>query len=154
MPRREGWEIDIDDAIKKEEWRPTGLNRPIKVVPAERPLESDVGGYFTLGKYLLRKTPEEIERDLGLPRDFLKYGARLYKFTRLPQVSEYEYELTADYPDGLADQGPFPRKIYYPPGSRKIKQWRILKGKFIPVESEYFTVRPQAHLPERWLTKV
>src|ERR1700733_16055061 len=103
MPQREDWEIDMDDAIKKEEWRPTGPNGPIKVVPAERPLESDVCGYFTLGKYLLRKTPEEIERDLGFPRDFLKHGARLYKFTRLPQMSEYEYELTADHPDGLAD---------------------------------------------------
>jgi hypothetical protein len=153
MPQREDWEIDMDDAIKKEEWRPTGPNRPIKVVPAERPLESDVCGYFTLGKYLLRKTPEEIERDLGFPRDFLKHGARLYKFARLPQVSEYEYELTADHPDGLADQGPFPRKIYYPPGSQKIKQWRILKGKIIPVDPKYFTVRPTFHLPESWLTK-
>ena len=27
------------------------------------------GVYFTLGKHLLRKTPVEIERDLGLPRD-------------------------------------------------------------------------------------
>jgi hypothetical protein len=153
MPRREDWEIDIDDAIKKEEWRPTGPNRPIKVFPAERPLESDVCGYFTLGKYLLRKTPAEIERDLGFPRDFLKHGARLYKFTRLPQISEYEYELTADHPDGLADQGPFPRKIYYPPGSPKINQWRILKGKIIPVDPEYFTVRPGFRLPETWLTK-
>lgn len=110
-------------------------------------------GYFTLGKYLLRKTPKEIEKDLGFPSDFLKHGARLYKFTRLPQMSEYEYELTADHPDGLADQGPFPRKIYYPPGSRKIKQWRILKGKIIPVDPEYFTVRPRFHLPESWLTK-
>ena len=153
MPRREDWEIDMDDAIKKEEWRLTGPNRPIKVVPAERPLESDVCGYFTLGKYLLRKTPAEIESDLGFPRDFLKHGARLYKFTRLPQSSEYEYELTADHPDGLADQGSFPRKTYYPPGSPKIKQWRILKGKIIPVDPEYLTVRPNFRLPERWLTK-
>lgn len=153
MPRREDWATDIDDAMKKEEWRPTGLNRPLKVCPAERPLEFEVGGYFTLGKYLLGRCPTEIERDLGFPRDFLKHGARIYKFTRLPQISEYEYELTADHPDGLADVGPFPRKRYYPPGSPKINQWRIVKGKTIPVDPEYFTVRPGFQLSESWLMK-
>lgn len=151
--QRERWQDDVDDAMKREEWRLTGLNRPIKVCPAELPLELEVGGYFTLGKYLLRKKPDEIERDLGLPRDFLKHGARIYKFTRLPQISEYEYELTADHPDGLADQGPFPRKPYYPPGSAKIRQWRIVKGKIIPVDPEYYTVRPNFQLPESWLMK-
>jgi hypothetical protein len=153
MPRREDWEIEREEAMKKEEWRPTGLNRPVKVCPAEKPLEFEVSGYFTLGKHLLRRTPAEIERDLGLPRDFLKHGARIYKFTRLPQISEYEYELTADHPDGLADEGPLPRKPYYPPGSSKINQWRIVKGKTIPVVPEYFTVRPGYRLPESWLTK-
>src|SRR5258708_2842714 len=153
MARREDWQIEMDDATKKEEWKPTGFSRPVKVCPAEKPLEFYLGGYFTLGKYLLGKTPAEIERDLGFPRDFLKHGARLYKFARLPQISEFEYELTAYHPDGLSDQGPFPGKIYYPPGSPKIHQWRMLKGKFIPVDPEYFTVRPGFRLPESWLTK-
>jgi hypothetical protein len=47
MPQREDWEIDMDDAIKKEEWRPTGPNRPIKVVPAERPLTTFRGQTLT-----------------------------------------------------------------------------------------------------------
>src|SRR5436305_6849107 len=132
MARREDWQTDVDDAIKKEEWQATGINRPIKVCPAEKPLEFELDGYFTLGKYLLRKSAAQIESDLGLPRDFLKHGARLYKFTRLPQISEYEYELTADHPDGTADMGPFPKKVYYPPGSPKVHQWRIRKGKTVP----------------------
>jgi hypothetical protein len=153
MPRRKDWEIDIDEAIRKEEWRLTGLTRPIKVCPAERPLEFDVRGYFTFAKHLLGRTPAEIERDLGLPRDYLKHGARIYKFTRLPQITEYEYELTADHPGGSVDMGPLPGKIHYPPGSPRINQWRILEGRNIPVDPEYFTVRPGFRVPESWLTK-
>ena len=96
--------------------------------PAERPLEFELGGYFTLGKYLLGKSAAQIEFDLGLPRGFLKHGARLYKFTRLPHISEYEYELTADHPDGTADMGPFPKKVYYPEGSPKVHQERVPEG--------------------------
>jgi hypothetical protein len=153
MTRREDWQIEMDEAVKNEEWRPTGRNRPVKVCPAERPLEFELGGFFTLGKHLVGKTPAEIESALGFPPGFLKHGARIYKFIRLPQISEYEYRLTADYPDGFADEGPFPRKTYYPPGSPKIHQWTILKGKSIPVHDEYFTVRPGYRFPESWLVK-
>ena len=125
----------------------------MKVCPAELPLERELGGYFTLGKHLVGKTPDAIEKDLGLPRGFLEHGARLYKFSRLPQTTEYEYELTAEYPDGLVDRGPFPRKIYYPPGSPKVHQWRILQGKRIPVDPEYFTVRPGFRAPKSWLAR-
>jgi hypothetical protein len=69
MPRREDWEIEREEAMKKGGWRPAGLNRPVKVCPVEKPLEFEVSGYFTLGKHMLRKTPAEIERDPGLPHD-------------------------------------------------------------------------------------
>jgi hypothetical protein len=153
MTRREDWQIEIDDSTRNEVWQRTGRNRPVKVCPAEWMIDFRLGGYITLGKYLVRKTPAEIERDLGLPKDFLLHGARIYKFTRLPQISEYEYQLTADHPDGFADEGPFPRKPYYPPGSPKIHQWRILPGKSIPVEPSYYTVRPNLKFPEAWLAK-
>ncbi|MFP5229916.1 MAG: hypothetical protein ACLGXA_20060 [Acidobacteriota bacterium] len=153
MTRREPWQIEVDEVMKHEEWKLTGLTRPIKVCPAERPLEFDVGGYFTLAKYLLRKIPKQIEKDLGLPDDYLHHGARIYKFTRLPQITEYEYELTANFPDGSIDRGPARGKPYYPPGNPKIHQWRILKGKSIPVDPEYFTIRPGFTVPESWLMK-
>jgi hypothetical protein len=153
MPRRQDWEIESDEATKKEEWRLSGLLRPIKVCPAERPLEFDVRGYFTLAKHLLGRNAEQIEKDLGFPCDFLKHGARLYKFTRLPQITEYEYELTAGHPGGLVDVGPLPKKPYYPPGDPRINQWRILEGKNIPVDPKYFVVRGRLIVPESWLTK-
>lgn len=152
MTRPEDWEIDIDDSLKREVWTAAGPNRPVKVCPAQNPLDFRLGGYITLGKYLVNKTAAEIERDLGLPRDYLIYGARVYKFTRLPTVSEYEYELTAAHPGGLSYQGPS-GKIDYPPGSDRIHQWRILSGKTIPVEPNYFTVRPGQRFPESWLLK-
>jgi hypothetical protein len=153
MTRREDWEIEIDDAMKRESWQATGPNRPVKVCPAEWTIDIRLGGYITLGKYLIGKTPQDIERDLGLPRDFLVHGARIYKFTRLPQPSEFEYRLTADHPDGFADEGAFPRKTYYPPGSPRIHQWKIAAGKSIPVEPAYYTVRPGLKFPREWLSK-
>ncbi|HUB30558.1 MAG TPA: hypothetical protein VL967_12715 [Terracidiphilus sp.] len=152
MPRREPWQLEIDDSMRREVWRTNGPNRPVKVCPAEWTIDIRLGGYITLGKYLIGKKPNEMERDLGLPTDFLIHGARIYKFSRLPQPSEYEYELTADFPDGLADLGPSPRKAYYPPGSPKIHQWRIVSGKSIPVEPRYYTVRPGRTLPVEWLS--
>jgi hypothetical protein len=153
MARREDFQIEIDDAIRREAWQATGPNRPVKICPAEWTIDIRLGGYITLGKYLLGKTPEDMEHDLGLPRGFLMHGARIYKFTRLPQPSEYEYELTANFPDGLADQGPLPKKPYYGPGSPKIHQWRIVSGKSIPVEPDYYTVRPAQRFPGEWLSK-
>jgi hypothetical protein len=153
LTQRQNWESEIEEAVKREEWRLTGLTRPIKVFPAEKPLELDLRGYFTLAKHLLRRTPEQIERDLGLPRGYLKNGARLYKFTRLPQITEYEYELTANFPDGLVAALPLPKKTYFPPGSPKIKQWRMLEGKSVPVDPVYFVVRPGFTAPESWFTK-
>jgi hypothetical protein len=129
MARREDWQIEIDDAIRNEIWQRTGRNRPVKVCPAEWMIDFRLGGYITLGKYLVGKTPAEIERDLGLPSDFLLHGARIYKFTRLPQISEYEYQLTADHPDGFADEGPFPRKPYYPRAAP-----RSTSGGFFPAK--------------------
>jgi hypothetical protein len=152
MTRRADWELEIDDSMKREVWTATGPNRPVKVCPAQNPLDFRLGGYITLGRYLIGKTSSEIERDLGLPRDFLLHGARIYKFSRLPQLSEYEYELTAAHPGGLSYHGPI-GKIVYPPGSEKIHQWRIVSGKTIPVEPDYCTVRLDQRLSESWLSK-
>ena len=153
MARQEDWQIEIEESMRREAWRATGPSRPVKVCPAQWTIDLRLGGYIALGKDLIGKTPQEMERDLGLPEDFLIHGARIYKFTRLPQISEYTHELTADHPDGLADQGPFPGKTYYPPGSKKIHQWKILEGKTIPVDPKYYTVRPGLQFPGGWLSK-
>jgi hypothetical protein len=123
----------------------------VKVVPADRPAASALEGYITLAKFLLNKTPLQIETALGLERDCLAGGARVYRFTRLPLVSEYEYELTAEFPNGLA-YDPGYSDASYPPGSRTIHQWRIRPGVKIPVDStNYLDLKPGQIFPYSWL---
>ena len=112
-------------------WSLRGPNQIVKVLPTGGRAASMLGGYITLGKYLLNKTPGQIETALGLPSGYLATGARIYHFTRLPQTSEYEYELTTEFPDGLAFHPAYSNPSY-PPGSRTIHQWRIKPGVQIP----------------------
>jgi hypothetical protein len=133
-------------------WSLRGPNQIVKVLPAGGTAASTLGGYITLGKFLLNKTPAQIETALGRERDWLAMGARIYHFTRLPRVSEYEYELTAEFPDGLA-YNPASSNPSYPPGSRSIHQWRIRAGVQIPVDSGTFLDLKPGHIfPYSWLT--
>ncbi len=81
---------------------------------------------------LLQKMPQEIERALGFPNGHLGSGAVIYDFMRLPMAHEYEYELTADFPDGLAFNQSYGDPAY-PLGSAKIHQWRLKAGVQVPV---------------------
>lgn len=47
-------------------------------------------------------TLAQLEINLGLRRVYLATGASIYRFARLPLVTEYEYELTAEFSGGLA----------------------------------------------------
>ena len=150
MPRMNEWQRDMHEGVRREAWSLTGPNRVVKVVPNTGGAASHLGGYITVGKFLLGKTPQQIENALGLPRGFLSAGARIYKFARLPQVSEYEYELTAQYPDGLAFNPAFSNPAY-PPGSRTIHQWRIKPGIHIPVLPAFLDLKPGQQFPYEWL---
>jgi hypothetical protein len=97
------------------------------------PLASAATGYITLAKYITGKTPQQIEKDLGLPEGYLNSGARIYSFTRLPLSHEYEYELTAKYPDGLHFNSVHGDQRYLP-GSDKIHQWRVRRDAKIPID--------------------
>jgi hypothetical protein len=101
MPRTPDWQREALEAIRRELWSLRGPNRVVKVLPSTGDVASSLGGYITVGRFLLGKTPRQIERDLGLRSGSLRDGARIYKFSRLPGVSEYEYDLTADHPGGL-----------------------------------------------------
>lgn len=134
---REDWRREIDNARRHEGWSLVGPNRVVKVVPlspagAGQSAPAALGGYFTVAKALLQKTPQEIERALGLPNGHLGGGAAIYDFMRLPMAHEYEHELTADFPDGLAFN-PSHADPAYPPGSAKIHQWRLKAGVQVPV---------------------
>lgn len=101
--KKQGWKDEIRTSLQKEDWALGGPKRPVKVIAFDRMLNPPlIRGYFTLAKFLLGRMPREIEQILGLKADTLKSGAFVYDFSRLPQISEYEYDLTARYPGGLA----------------------------------------------------
>jgi hypothetical protein len=136
----EEWKQDIYDGLRRENWSLNGPNRIVKVVPIGWAPTARLHGYVTTEQYLIGKTPNQIRELLGLQPGFLTKGCRVYRISRLPMIGEYEYELTAYYPDGLAfnpadmeearhefRQNPSARIIPgYPPGSRFVQQWRLM----------------------------
>ncbi len=153
MARMNDWQREVHEATRREVWSIRGPNQIVKVLPAGGTAALTLGGYITLGRFLLNKTPAQIGTALGLPRDYLTSGARIYHFIRLPESSEYEYELTADFPDGLA-YNPAYSNPSYPAGSRTIHQWRIKSGVQIPVDSRTFLdLKPGHVFPYSWLIK-
>ena len=150
MPRREEWQDDIYEGLRREDWSLKGTNCVVKVLPLGTPANA-LGGYITIGRSLVRKTPQEIEAALGLKSQYLAKGARIYRFARLPRMHEYEYELTAKYPGGLA-YNPVHGDPAYLPGSDSIHQWRIKSGMSIPVDPKNFLdLHPQQEFPYDWL---
>lgn len=151
MARVQDWQKDIHDALRRENWSLRGFNKIVKVVTAKANVAHSLGGYITLGKYLISKTPAEIERDLGLKPGYLAEGAKIYSFTRLPQSSEYEYDLTAKFPGGLAFHAGSSHDPY-PEGSPRIHQWKIKPGVQIPVDPAHFLdLKPGQRFPSNWL---
>lgn len=138
---RNDWEKEIDLSLRKENWSLVGPNRLVKVVillptGAGNMSMTDalggVGGYVTQAKFIAGLTCSEIEEALGLERESLKFGAVIHTLARLPAPTEYTYELTAEYPDGMV-YNPAMSNEDYPPGSAKIHQWEIRKDVAIPV---------------------
>jgi hypothetical protein len=151
MARMNDWQQEAREAVRREMWSLRGPNQVVKVLASGGTLASTLGGYITLGRFLLNKTPAQIETALGLRPGYLAMGARIYHFSRLPQVSEYEYELTAEFPGGLA-YNPAGANSSYPPGNRTIHQWRIKPGVQIPVDSRNFLdLKPGQVFPYTWL---
>ena len=152
MARITDWQREAHEAKRREVWSLRGPNQIVKVLPAGGAPASALGGYITIGRFLLNKTPTQIEIALGLQHGYLAKGARIYRFARLPELSEYEYELTAEFPGGLA-YVPAHSNPSYPPGTSKIPQWRIKPGAHIPVDSRNFLdLKPGQVFPYPWLT--
>jgi hypothetical protein len=145
------WQREAREAVRREMWSLSGPNQIVKVLASGGTVASTLEGYITIGRFLLNKTPAQIELALGLPPRYLAMGARIYRFIRLPQSSEYEYELTAEFPGGLA-YNPASSNPSYPPGSRTIHQWRIRPGIRIPVDStDFLDLKPGQVFPYAWL---
>lgn len=132
---RPDWQLDIDQALKRDQWALAGPNRVIKIVPLARATITSIGGYITLVKYVVGKSPQKIEKDLGLPTGHLSSGLRAYALIRLPLSSEYEHELTTKFPGGL-HYNPAHFDPRYGPGAAHIHQWRIRDGVKLPVDMQ------------------
>ena len=151
MPGLNDWQREIVDSVRRQAWTLRGPNQVVKVVPSGGVLASTLGGYITLGRFLVGKTPLQIEKALGLPLGYLATGARIYRFARLPQVTEYEYELTAEFPDGLA-YNPASDDPSYLPGDQTVHQWRIRFGVQIPVDANStLDLKVGQIVPYHWL---
>jgi len=151
VARLNEWQRETLDARRRETWTLSGPNRLVKVTPLVSDVRTHVGGYITIGRYLVGKTPQEMELELGLRKDDLLHGARIYKLARLPQPSEYTYELTTEFPGGLAYNPAFSHP--YRVGSRSILQWQIREGVHIPVKPGFLPLGPQTRFPYWWLLK-
>ncbi|EYD78268.1 hypothetical protein Rumeso_00097 [Rubellimicrobium mesophilum DSM 19309] len=144
---RHDWEREIEMAVRLEPWTRTGPNRLVKVVDAPPTLPAGaqprlgpvpstthrVSGYFTMARFLIGLTPEFMRRDLGLHVDSLRNGAVVYDLLRLPNPSEYSYELTADFPGGLAAGTGSPD---FPAGARHVHQWALRETASVPVNMD------------------
>jgi hypothetical protein len=158
MPRRADWERDATEALRLEQWSVTPPNRLIKVVQNSGDIAKKVAGYVTLERWILGRTPRQLEADLGLPTGHFANGCRIYAVTRLPGLTEIEYELTVEFPRGLAfDENearnksilrhnnpalPAEATAIYGPGRKSIHQWNLkvamsadLSASLLPNES-------------------
>jgi hypothetical protein len=152
MSRMDDSEREARDAVRREIWSLRGLNQVVKVVSADAKAAPTLGGYITTARSLLDRRLEEIVADLGLRKDKFERGARVYRFTRLPQPSEYEYDLTADFPSGLVyNPGHVKDDEKYPAGSPTVHQWKIRPGVEIPVDPKsMIEVKPGEKIPYSW----
>jgi hypothetical protein len=150
MPRMDDWQRDVYEGLRRENWSLRGPNCVVKVLPLGVPANA-LGGYITVGRSLLGKTPLQIQEALGLKPHYLDDGARIYRFARLPMLHEYEYQLTAKYPGGQA-YNPAHSDPNYQPGSDAINQWAIKEGVSVPVDARHFLdLHPSQKFPYDWL---
>jgi len=93
----------------------------VKVVPLARAAADVVSGYVTQMKCLAGKTPEEMERILGLRRAELARGAGVLWLGRLPDREELALRADTQCPGGQHYDG----HGSYPPGLG-VPQWELL----------------------------
>lgn len=152
MPRREDWEIEISLAMRRDLWTVRGPMGLVKVLPRSGTHPKALSGYVTVAKNLIGLTPAEIENKLGLPHEYLYFGARIYRFSRIPQPSEYTYELTTYYPDGLAYSA-FMGDQKYKPGSKVIHQWKLNADAKVPFFPQCLSLAPNKMVPASWANR-
>jgi hypothetical protein len=101
------------------------FNQPVKVVPlVDRP-PAFVRGYFTQEKFVLGRTPEEMEAVLGMFGK-LRRGAHVLAFVSPLKQSDFENRAYSYLPDGK-EYVPDPNDRVYLPG-KGAPQWVLTGG--------------------------
>ena len=152
MTQKATWMKETEEATRREAWKLQGPLRLVKVVNAGD-IRTEVRGYITTGSSLLGKTGTEIRKSLGLNTGDADKPLRIYKLRRFPFLSEYEYDLTAKYPDGLGFNPQTEEAEKYPEGSDNIHQWYLKKGVAVPVLPDYLDLKLTERFPYEWLMK-
>lgn len=98
-------------------------DQPVKVMPlSDRPPEYATG-YFTQQKSIWLKTPEEMERILGVFGKF-RTGAIILQFQFPLRPEDYENKAYTYLPDGK-EYKPDPNEKMYLPAKEPVPQWRL-----------------------------
>ena len=66
-----------------------GGNAPVKVMPTGVNDQQQVSGFFTQEKFILGRTPQQMEHDLGLKPGDLKMGATIYELSQTPTAEQF-----------------------------------------------------------------
>jgi hypothetical protein len=98
------------------------LDQPVKVMPLHGDPPKVVRGYFTQEKFIVGKTPAEMERVLGVYGK-LSTGAFILEFTAPLLKSDYESRAYTYLPDGKPYK-PDPNEKVYLPGAGA-PQWKL-----------------------------
>lgn len=122
-------------------WNKGGLERPVKVTATEATDRQSVRGYVTQEKFIKGRTPEEMEKILGLEPGNLKNGATIYRLTETPNADQFTPKGYSQTPGGM----PYEPGGKYPPG-KGAPQWELKEE--IPAE-----VAGKINYEEPWVEK-
>lgn len=121
----------IDEAKVKEiiinAWNKGEGNQPIKVAPTELSDRQFVSGYITQEKFVKGRTPQDMEKILGLEPGILGNGVTIYKLSETPKPEQFEPHGYSQMPGGV----PYKPGSKYPIG-KGAPQWKLTES--VPAE--------------------
>lgn len=87
---REGRLVDPEKILQHhiDKFNQGGGDVPVKVMPTGVD-QQEVSGFFTQAKFILGRTPEQMEYVLGLKVGDLKNGATIYEISQIPSAEQF-----------------------------------------------------------------
>jgi hypothetical protein len=113
--------LDVDrlKAMVIAQWRQGGMDTLVKVMPkGMTPAAGRMAGYCTTFKFVVGRTPAEMESVLGFAAGTkLAQGAEIYLVRPLPTARQFELRGYTQLPGGVATNDPaYQPHPSYPPG--------------------------------------